>query len=268
MHNQRSASPNGPNSDPPTTLGGVSERHASVLWPPIGFSLGGASAHERPNTAAAFALALRLGATGFSSQLWLSQDDVPLLALDGAPRRGLRRKALRETASGDLPDNVVTLEALYWALGTTTPLHLAIGDREALEPALAIARAAKDENGRSALASLWLSHPDWEYLATLRPHVGEAMLFNSGRLDSLGTGPERRAAQLGAAGIDGMSMHFTDWTGGLVILFRRFKVLAMATGAEHPRQLDEVLTMGVDAISSVHADRLNDALQRLPTANG
>jgi glycerophosphoryl diester phosphodiesterase len=245
----------------------VSERHPSILWPPVGFSLGGANAHERPNTAAAFALALRLGATGLSSGLWLSQDGVPLLSLQSAPRRGLRRKALSDTPADDLPDNVVTLEALYSALGVETPLHVAIGDPEALQPALEVARRARDSSGQSALPQLWLSHPDWEYLAELRPQVPEVRLFNSGRLESLGTGPERRAAQLSSANIDGMSMHFTDWTGGLVVLFRRFEVLAMATAAEHLRQLDEVLRMGVDAVSSIHADRLSDALGRLPANN-
>ena len=57
--------------------------------PPIGFAHRGARAHAPENTLEAFALALRLGATGLESDAWLTADGEVVLDHDGVVRVGL-----------------------------------------------------------------------------------------------------------------------------------------------------------------------------------
>ncbi|MDQ1372669.1 MAG: glycerophosphoryl diester phosphodiesterase, partial [Actinomycetota bacterium] len=54
-----------------------------LLRPPIGFAHRGARAHAPENTLEAFQLALKLGATGLESDVWLTHDGVPVLDHDG-----------------------------------------------------------------------------------------------------------------------------------------------------------------------------------------
>lgn len=54
--------------------GEMSMRLPSRLNPPIGFAHRGAKAHAPENTPEAFDLAVRLGATGIESDVWLSAD--------------------------------------------------------------------------------------------------------------------------------------------------------------------------------------------------
>jgi glycerophosphoryl diester phosphodiesterase len=75
----------------------VQQRLPSLLARPIAFAHRGARAHARENTLDAFALALRLGATGLESDVWLTADGVPVLDHDGVVRTGRagRRRPLR-----------------------------------------------------------------------------------------------------------------------------------------------------------------------------
>ena len=73
-------------------------------------------------------------------------------------------------------------------------------------------------------------------------------------------GPERRAAQLSAAGIDAVNLHETEWTGGLTTLFHRFGVLAFGWDAQHERVLRNLVRMGIDAVYSDHVDRMVDVI--------
>jgi glycerophosphoryl diester phosphodiesterase len=72
----------------------VQQRLPSLLDPPIGFAHRGARAHAQENTIEAFALGLRLGATGLESDVWLTNDGVPVLDHDGVARVGRRRRSL------------------------------------------------------------------------------------------------------------------------------------------------------------------------------
>lgn len=52
----------------------------------IGFAHRGARAYAPENTLEAFALALKLGADGLESDVWLTADGVPVLDHDGSVR--------------------------------------------------------------------------------------------------------------------------------------------------------------------------------------
>ncbi len=64
----------------------VQQRLPSLLETPILFAHRGARAHARENTIEAFALALRLGATGLESDVWITADGVAVLDHDGVVR--------------------------------------------------------------------------------------------------------------------------------------------------------------------------------------
>ena len=75
-------------------------------------------------------------------------------------------------------------------------------------------------------------------------------------------GPERRAAQLADAGIDGVNLHHSDWTGGLTTLFHRFNRYCLAWDAQYERVISDLVRMGADGIYSDHDDRLHGGFKQ------
>ena len=233
-------------------------RLPSLLRPPIGFAHRGARADAPENTIESFALALRLGATGLESDVWLTADGEAVLDHDGMVGRRPWRKAMASFQRTDLPSHVPTLDELYETCGTKFALSLDVKDPAVFERVVAVARAAGD----GAAERLWLCHPDWETVAGWRSHAKEVRLVDSTRLHRMKQGPERRAAALAKAGIDAVNLHHTDWTGGLTTLFHRFGVLAFGWDAQQPRVLDELLDAGLDGVYSDHVERMTAALER------
>jgi glycerophosphoryl diester phosphodiesterase len=235
-----------------------------LLRPPIAFGHRGARAHAPENTLEAFTLALRLGATGLESDVWLTADGVPVLDHDGVVRGGLRKRAIPDTRRADLPPYIPSLEEMYAECGTAFHLSLDVKHVPAAPRVVEVARAAGHD-----LSTLWLCHHDWEVVAGWRAALGDDVrLVDSTRLKRMKQGPERRAAQLKAAGIDCVNLHHTDWTGGLVALFHRFGRYAFGWDAQFDRVLDELVRMGIDGIFSDHVDRLVDAVGAVGPTGG
>src|SRR4029079_3570744 len=69
----------------------VQQRLPSLLEHPIAFGHRGARAHAPENTLAGFELALKLGATGLESDVWVTADGIPVLDHDGVVRKSLGR---------------------------------------------------------------------------------------------------------------------------------------------------------------------------------
>ncbi|MDQ3896929.1 MAG: glycerophosphodiester phosphodiesterase, partial [Actinomycetota bacterium] len=99
----------------------------------------------------AFRLALRLGATGLESDVWLTADGVPVLDHDGKVKAGLRNRPIASLPRAALPVHVPTLEDLYADCGTDFELSLDVKDPAAAARAAAVARAA----GGDAPGRLW-----------------------------------------------------------------------------------------------------------------
>ena len=228
-----------------------------VLRPPVGFAHRGARAHAAENTLDAFRLALRLGATGLESDVWLTADGLAVLDHDGVVRSGLRKRRFADLDRAELPGHVLTLPELYAACGTAFELSLDVKDAAAASSVVAAAREAGAE-GR-----LWLCHPSWETVAGWRDLSPTARLVDSTRRRFMKEGVERRAATLSDAGVDAVNLHHTDWTTGFVTLFHRFDVLALAWDCQHTHVLLEVLRMGVDAVFSDHTDRMQEAIAQV-----
>ncbi|HEY2300473.1 MAG TPA: glycerophosphodiester phosphodiesterase [Acidimicrobiales bacterium] len=229
----------------------------SLLRPPLGFAHRGARAHAPENTLEAFRLALRLGATGLESDVWLTSDGVAVLDHDGLVRTGIRRRAISGLRRDQLPAHVPSLADLYDACGTAYHLSLDVKDTAAAPEVIAIA----NEAGSGAVDRLWLCHHDWQQAAAWRRLSEDVKLVDSTRLRRIKEGPERRAANLAEVGVDAINMHATDWTGGLTTLFHRFERLAFGWDAQYDRVLRSLLVMGCDGVYSDHVDRMVDALK-------
>jgi glycerophosphoryl diester phosphodiesterase len=246
-----------PRPSPAGTVPAVQQRLPSLIDPPVAFAHRGARAHAPENTLEAFALALRLGATGLESDVWLTSDGIPVLDHDGFVRGRLRSREIRTVPRAALPSHVPALTDLIETCGSSYDLSLDLMDDAAGPVVLhTIREAAPDLVGR-----LWLCHRDWSRVAELRPLDPDVRLVDSTRLIRIREGPERRAATLADAGVDAINMHHADWTGGLTTLFHRFDRLTLAWDAQHERVLRDVLRMGIDGVYSDWVDRLTDAFR-------
>ena len=237
-------------------------RLPSLRRPPIGFAHRGARANAPENTLEAFVLAVRLGATGLESDVWLTRDGEAVLDHDGVVRHGLRKHRIAEVDRSDLPGHIPTLADLYAAVGTDLEISLDVKDPAAFDRTVEVARAA----GPAALGRLWLCHHRWEQVAAWRPLCQDVRLVDSTVLRRMPEGPEQRAAVLADAGIDAVNLHHSEWTGGLTALFHRFEVLCFGWDAQHARILDHLLDAGLDAVYSDHVDRMADAIRRRSAA--
>ncbi len=233
----------------------MQQRLPSRLDPPIGFAHRGARAIAPENTLEAFRLALRLGATGLESDVWLTADGVPVLDHDGVVGKGrIRKRRIADTDRSDLPDWIPSVEDLLVEVGDGYHLSLDIKDPAAAIPTAEVIRA----HGDGLAERTWFCDPDDERLIGLRSQLPDVRLVHSTRLNKLARTPEQHAARLASAGLDGMNMHRTDWSGGLVVLFHRFEVFAFGWDLQHEHHLENGLRMGLDAIYSDHVDVMMD----------
>jgi glycerophosphoryl diester phosphodiesterase len=233
----------------------VPTRLPSLRKPPITFAHRGARALAPENTLEAFRLALRLGASGLESDVWLTADGEAVLDHDGLAGGRLRRRPIAEVTRAELPSHIPSLGELYADCGTAFELSLDVKDDRAFDRVIEVAQAAGDD----AITRLWLCHWSWHVAAAWRTRCADVRLVDSTRLARMKQGPERRAAQLAEAGIDAVNMHHSDWSGGLTTLFHRFELYAFGWDAQFPRVLTSLLDMGIDAVYSDHVDRMVDA---------
>ena len=235
----------------------MQQRLPSLLNPPIAFAHRGASAHLPENTMPAFALGLRLGATGLESDVWITADGVVVLDHDGAVRVGLRKKPIAQIMSKHLPEHIPTFEAFINSIGTDIQISLDLKDLRAFTGLIDICN-----NCSFPLDQLWLCHPSWQELASRRALQPDVRLVDSTRLAKITEGPERRAASLREAGIDCLNMHHSDWNGGLTTLVHRFERLAFGWDMQFDQVLDHGFRMGLDGVFSDHVDRMMDSYVR------
>src|SRR4029450_13279557 len=95
----------------------MTTRVPALMTPPYAFAHRGARAHAPENTLEGFRLALRLGATGLESDVWLTADGEAVLDHDGIVGR-VRRRPVGTVDRAQLPAHIPTLEDLYAEAGT------------------------------------------------------------------------------------------------------------------------------------------------------
>ncbi len=234
----------------------MQQRLPSRLDPPITFAHRGARAHAPENTIEAFALALKLGASGLESDVWMTADGVAVLDHDGVVKRGVRKRPISDFRREELPGHIPSLTELLAELGTGFHLSLDLKDADSALP-IVDAVAAVDE---SMLERVWLCEPSLERVLELRTMTeAPVRLLQTTRLERIKGTPEQRADRLARHGIDGINLHRTDWNGGLTTLFHRFDLVAFGWDLQHEHDLRSGLRMGLDAVYSDYVDVMTDA---------
>lgn len=237
-------------------------RLPSLRVPPVAFAHRGGRAHARENTLEAFALALRLGATGLESDAWLTADGQVALVHDGRVRplgRGVSSlipKAVGALDRDRLPAHVPTLDDLYASCGNDFELSLDVKDVDAAPAVIAAARRA----GGGAEARLWLCHGSLDHLIAWRQLSPTVRLVHSSDLRHLQGGPESHAARLADASVDALNMRHEQWHAGRIALLHRFGRFALAWDCQHHHVLAELLDSGIDGVYGDHVDRMTEAL--------
>ena len=222
---------------------------------PILFAHRGGRAHAPENTLAAFRLAVRLGATGLESDVWCTLDGTPVLHHDGRVGRRPRRRLISSLDAAELPDDLPTLADLLTEIDTDLPVSLDVKDPVAAAPTI---RLTAEFGGT---ARPWLCHPDHALLASWRDLDSRVRLVHSSSVNRIVTSLERHAVDLAASGVDGINLPESDWSTGLVALFRRFGLACFGWDAQHRRQIDRLVSLELDAIYGDHVDRLVDGLR-------
>jgi glycerophosphoryl diester phosphodiesterase len=237
----------------------VQQRLPSLIDPPITFAHRGARAHAPENTLEAFELALRLGASGLESDVWLTADGSAVLDHDGVVRKGIRKRPISEFLRAELPEHIPTLHELLHACGTDYSLSLDLKDPGS---AVAIVEAIAGVD-TSLLERTWLCEPSLNRVLELRELFGDTpiRLLQTTRLERINGSPERRAEYLSRHRIDGINLHRTDWNGGLVALFHRFGLVTFGWDLQHEHELRTGLRMGLDAVYSDRVDVMCDAFR-------
>ncbi|HYN34988.1 MAG TPA: glycerophosphodiester phosphodiesterase [Ilumatobacteraceae bacterium] len=238
----------------------MQQRLPSLLDPPITFAHRGARAHAPENTLEAFALGLKLGASGLESDVWLTADGVAVLDHDGVVKSGLRKRPIKEFRRDELPAHIPTLEQLLRTCGTHYALSLDLKDPGSAIPIVETVTAIDAD----MLERTWLCEPSLERVLALRAMFDDGgrtpvRLLQTTRLERIKGSPERRAEHLARHDIDGINLHRTDWNGGLVALVHRFGLVAFGWDLQHEDDLRPALRMGLDAVYSDHVDVMTDA---------
>ncbi len=237
----------------------MQQRLPSLLDPPVTFAHRGARAHAPENTIEAFELALRLGASGLESDVWLTADGVAVLDHDGVVKKGLRKRPISDFEHAELPEHIPTLRELLDACGTGYSLSLDLKDPEAATAIVEVVAAVD----RSLLERTWLCEASLNRVIELREIFGDTpiRLLQTTRLERIKGTPERRAEYLKRHRVDGINLHRTDWNGGLVALFHRFGLHTFGWDMQHEHELRDGLRMGLDAVYSDRVDVMTDAFR-------
>jgi glycerophosphoryl diester phosphodiesterase len=229
----------------------VQQRLPSVLDDPIAFGHRGARAHAPENTLAGFELALKLGANGLESDVWITADGVPVLDHDGVVKKSLgRTRPIGEMRRSALPGHIPSLAELIDRCGSDYDLSLDLKDAASGQIVIDVVA----ESAPSMLERVWLCASQWESLLPLRGQG--AKMVDSTRLSKMKEGPERRAATMRDQGIDAVNLHHSDWNGGMVALFHRFDRVSFGWDMQEPHILQAALRMGLDGIYSDWVDRM------------
>ncbi len=205
-------------------------------------------------------LGLKLGASGLESDVWMTADGVAVLDHDGVVKSGLRKRPIKEFRRDELPSHIPTLGELLRTCGTDYALSLDLKDPDS---AVRIVETITDIDA-DMLERTWLCEPSLERVLELRAMFDvrgrhPVRLLQTTRLERIKGGPERRAEYLARHDVDGINLHRTDWTGGLVALFHRFGLVAFGWDLQHEHDLRPALRMGLDAVYSDRVDVMTDA---------
>jgi glycerophosphoryl diester phosphodiesterase len=213
-------------------------------------------AQARENTVEAFQLALRLGATGIESDVWLTADGQVVLDHDGVVGRRPSRQPISDVPRAALPAHIVTLEEFYAACGIDFELSLDVKEPRAFSRVVEIARAA----GGDAQRRLWLCHDDLVVVSSWRRLARDIHIVDSTRAGRITEGVNQRAVTLAQRGIDAINLPWRDWDEHLIEMVHEVGVCVFAWDAQRTTALNWLIGAGADAIYSDHVERMVKAV--------
>jgi glycerophosphoryl diester phosphodiesterase len=105
---------------------------------------------------AGFELALKLGANGLESDVWVTADGIPVLDHDGVVKRSLgRTRTIAETQRSSLPSHIPSLAELIDRCGSDYHLSLDLKDAASGQTVIDVVAEAAP----SMLERVWLCAP-------------------------------------------------------------------------------------------------------------
>ncbi len=187
-------------------------------------------------------------AWGVESDAWLTEDHKVVLShKHKIPRRHFLGKLfklnIKKTDSSQLPPDILSLDEFYRVLGADFEFSLDVKDSKAIQN---IISAAKKTDG--AFERLWICSPNFKDLCSWRKQWPDAQLIHSTKLSRLGKSIESHLRELSEAKINGINLHYSEYSAGLVSLVHRFQILAFGWDTQKIREIIKVLDMGLDAI--------------------
>ena len=233
----------------------MQQRLPSRFERPILFAHRGAKAHSAENTLESFELAVRLGATGLETDVWLSKDGELVSDDDGVVNKRLRRISINRFNRHDLSSSIPSLEELFERCGRDINYSIDVCDELSIDQIHELV----SQGGTDFAKKVWICSPNYSSLCKWHDKYPNLQLVNSIRLSKISEGPERRCANLAKHGIVALNMHYTDWNGGLVALAHRFGLAAFSWDIQHIELMSDAFRMGVDAVYSDWTDRMVDA---------
>ena len=90
-------------------------------------------AHCAENTLESFELALRLGATGLETDVWLTKDGQVVCDHDGVVNKLLRRTPINNFNRDELVNSIPSLEELFERCGTAISYSIDVCDDSAID---------------------------------------------------------------------------------------------------------------------------------------
>ncbi|HEY7293971.1 MAG TPA: glycerophosphodiester phosphodiesterase [Dehalococcoidia bacterium] len=208
--------------------------------PPLRFAHRGAPVPPvRENTLTAFAAALDAGAEGLESDVWLTADGVPVL-LHGAGR--LRGRPVGTLRRAELPEQIPSLEQLWWRLGNGFELALDMAAPRAAATVVELARRY------GAVDRLWLTYWRLPRMAAWRRRWPEVRLVYA---TMFGFPPplfRRVTARCAAAGIDAINLHHRLVGRATVQTAHAADLRLFAWGLRHEGHLPRMRTLGLDGV--------------------
>ena len=191
----------------------------------------------------AFQLALRLGATGLESDVWLTgRRRAGARPRRGRPASGRRSgRIVGRYRRDELPEHIPSLAELIATCGTGYELSLDLKDPGGHGGGRRSVRAASLPNCSDARGCATPTSRAGRAAVARRRRCAWSTRPSSARMKE---GPERRAAVLADAAIDAVNLHHSQWTGGLTTLFHRFDRVAFAWDLQFEHVLRNVAADG------------------------
>ena len=138
----------------------MQQRLPSRFERPILFAHRGAKAHSAENTLESFELAVRLGATGLETDVWLSKDGEVVCDHDGVVNKRLRRISINRFNRHDLSSSIPSLEELFERCGRDINYSIDVCDELSIDQIHELV----SQGGTDFAKKVWICSPNYSSL--------------------------------------------------------------------------------------------------------